>query len=109
MLLEQHVGFARVFNETRPIEPPSTKHSRLLSSYLLNLEKGARTVRDMIICDIRGHRDLGAHRHASDLSVVLECFLSRYPEVRPGEIRSDEQIGLISAPTRRRAACAQTL
>ena len=57
----------------------------------------------MIICDIRGHRDLGAHRYASDLSVVLECFLSRYPEAGPGENRS-EQAGLIAAPKEAHAA-----
>jgi hypothetical protein len=32
---------------------PSAKHSLLLSSYLLNLERGPLAVRDMIIADLR--------------------------------------------------------
>lgn len=62
--------------------PPSAKHSRLLSSYLLNLERGPAAVREMIVGDIRGFRDLGARQQASDLCLVLNCFLADFPEAR---------------------------
>lgn len=56
------------------------RRNRLLSSYLMNLPRGAKQVRAMIVEDIHCLRDLGAHRQASDLDAVLECFVSRYPE-----------------------------
>ena len=57
-----------------------SRRNRLLSSYLMNMPKGAKEVRAMIVEDIHCLRDLGAHRQASDLDAVLECFMSRYPE-----------------------------
>ena len=62
--------------------PPSAKHSRLLSSYLFNLERGPVAVREMIVGDICGFRDLGARQQASDLCLVLNCFLADFPEAR---------------------------
>ncbi len=59
---------------------PSIRQLQLLSSYLLNLKKGATVVRDLIVGDIRRFRDLGAQRQVSDLLIVLECFLSEFPE-----------------------------
>ncbi len=52
------------------------KHRRLLFSYLLNLHHGRRTVRNMILADLRGFVDLGAEARAADLLVVLRMFLS---------------------------------
>jgi len=57
-----------------------SRRNRLLSSYLMNLPRGAKEVRAMIVEDIHCLRDLGAHRQASDLDAVLECFMSRHPE-----------------------------
>lgn len=66
--------------ETLPDAVSPGRRCRLLSSYLLNLQKGASRVREMILGDINNLRDLGAHRQAGDLEAVLDCFLSRYPE-----------------------------
>jgi len=73
---------ARTFDETPPNAPSSEKHCRLLSSYLFNLERGPIAVREMIVGDIRRFRDLGARQLASDLSLVLNCFLADFPEAR---------------------------
>jgi hypothetical protein len=59
---------------------PSIRQLQLLSSYLLNLKKGATAVRDLIVGDIRRFRDLGAQQQVSDLLIVLECFLSEFPD-----------------------------
>ena len=61
---------------------PSATHRVLLSSYLLNLWRGPKTVRKMIVADIRMWLDLGMPKHASDLLIVLRQFLSDYPESR---------------------------
>jgi len=75
------VGCSRInFGEILSTAVPSAKHSRLLASYLLNLERGAATVRDMIVVDVYDLLELGAMRQAADLCVVLGCFLSDYPE-----------------------------
>ena len=36
----------------------------------------------MIVGDISGFRDLGARQQASDLCLVLNCFLADFPEAR---------------------------
>jgi hypothetical protein len=72
----------RTFDETPPNAPSSAKHCRLLSSYLFNLERGPIAVREMIVGDIGRLRDLGARQLASDLSLVLNCFLADFPEAR---------------------------
>ena len=72
----------RATHETPPNAPSSAKHCRLLSSYLLNLERGPVAVREMIVGDISRFRDLGARQLASDLSLVLNCFLADFPEAR---------------------------
>ena len=61
---------------------PSAKHRSLLSSYLLNLERGPMAVRDMIIADLRRFRDLGALQPTADLLLVLRLFLTDHPEAR---------------------------
>ncbi len=62
--------------------PP--KHRSLLSSYRLNLTRGQQVVHDMIVADINASIDLGASKHATDLSVVLHAFNSEFPaSVRP--------------------------
>lgn len=73
---------ARTSGDTFPDAPPSAKHFRLLSSYLFNLERGSIAVREMIVGDIIRFRDLGARQQASDLSLVLNCFLADFPEAR---------------------------
>ena len=61
---------------------PSAKHRVLLSSYVLNLWRGPKTVRKMIVADIRMWLDLGMVKKSADLAVVLRQFLSDYPEAR---------------------------
>jgi hypothetical protein len=61
---------------------PSAKHRALLSSYVLNLWRGPKTVRKMIVADIRLWLDLGRPDYAADFLVVLRQFLSDYPEAR---------------------------
>jgi integration host factor subunit alpha len=75
------VGCSRFnFDEILSTAVPSAKHCRLLASYLLNLERGPATVRDMIVVDVCDLLELGAVQQAEDLCVVLGCFLSDYPE-----------------------------
>jgi hypothetical protein len=61
---------------------PSVRHRALLSSYVLNLWRGPRVVRKMIVADIRMWLDLGAPEYAADLLIVLRRFLFDYPESR---------------------------
>lgn len=61
---------------------PCARHHCLLSSYLLNIGRGPRTVRDMIIADMRRFLDLGVSKRAADLLIVLRMFLSDFPEAR---------------------------
>ena len=63
---------------------PFAKHRVLLSSYVLNLWRGPKTVRKMIVADIRTRLDLGMVKESADLVVVLRQFLSDYPEARLG-------------------------
>lgn len=53
-------------------------HDRKLASYLLNRDRGASAIRRMISDDIDRFADLGAHRYASDLAEVLDCFESKF-------------------------------
>ena len=69
-------------NETVLGATPSAKHRALLSSYVLNLWRGPKTVRKMIVAHIRNWLDLGMVKEAADLVVVLRQFLSDYPEAR---------------------------
>ena len=39
-------------------------------------------MREMIVGDIGRLRELGARQLASDLSLVLNCFLASFPEAR---------------------------
>jgi hypothetical protein len=69
-------------NETVLGATPSAKHRALLSSYVLNLWRGPKTVRKMIVAHIRIWLDLGMVKEAADLVVVLRQFLSDYPEAK---------------------------
>jgi hypothetical protein len=81
--LEECATFARLAsNEMFLGATPSATHRVLLSSYLLNLWRGPKTIRRMIVADIRTSLDLGMPEHASDLLIVLRQFLSDYPESR---------------------------
>ena len=73
-----------VSGEIGSSEVLSPKHRSLLSSYRLNLRRGQKVVYDMIVADINASLDLGASKHATDLSVVLRAFISEFPaSVRP--------------------------
>lgn len=61
---------------------PCNTHRVLLSSYLLNLWRGPKAVRKMIVADVRLSLDLGMIKHAADLLLILRRFLSDYPEFR---------------------------
>ena len=81
--LEQCAVFAGLAsNETLLGATPSALHHSLLSSYLLNLGKGPKFVRKLIVVDIRTYLDLGASKRAADLLLVLREFLSHHPEAR---------------------------
>jgi hypothetical protein len=54
----------------------SPRHDALLASYMLNLHRGAATVREMIVSDIRRFLDLGARDRAADALLVLRLFFS---------------------------------
>lgn len=73
------------FDEILSTAVPSAKHRRLLASYLFNLERGAATVREMIVVDVCDLLELGATQRAADLCVVLGCFLSDYPKAGLGQ------------------------
>ena len=55
---------------------PAARHQALLQSYRLNMHRGPVAVRRMIVSDLLGYLDIGAHRLAADLFVVLRLFLS---------------------------------
>jgi hypothetical protein len=81
--LKECETFARlVSNEMVLGATPAAAHRALLSSYLLNLWRGPKTVRKMIVADIRMWLDFGMPEHAADLLIVLRQFLLDYPESR---------------------------
>lgn len=59
---------------------PSSRHRRLLRSYLLNLDRGAVNVREMIVADLHAFLDLGLPERAADALVALRLFLDAFPE-----------------------------
>ena len=61
---------------------PSAKHRVLQSRYLLNLWRGSKTVRKLIVADIRRWTELGAPDRAADALLVLRQFLSDFPDAR---------------------------
>jgi hypothetical protein len=81
--LAQCSGFAGLApNEIVLGAARSETHRVLLSGYLLNLLRGPKAVRKMIVVDIRSSLDVGASRRAADLLIALRRFLSDYPEAR---------------------------
>src|SRR5208337_4783028 len=75
--VEQCAAFAGLAsNEIVLGATSSPKHRVLLSGYLLNLWRGPKAVRKMIVADIRMWLDLGMPNYAADLLVVLRRFLS---------------------------------
>jgi hypothetical protein len=81
--VEQCVEFAGLASHEMVLGAiPSTKHRVLLSSYVLKLWRGPKTVRKMIVADIRLWLDLGRPDYAAEFLVVLRQFLSDYPEAR---------------------------
>jgi len=66
---------------------PCARHHALLSSYLLNLERGPIAVRDMIITDLSIFLDLGASQRVADLLIVLRLFFAEHPEVGYRRVR----------------------
>ncbi|HXY58890.1 MAG TPA: hypothetical protein VEH76_09940 [Methylocystis sp.] len=76
---------------------PAARHETLLQSYLLNMHRGRVAVRKMIVCDLLGYLDIGAHRLAADLLVVLRLFLSDENQIaapRPDRRPAGEPSGL---------------
>lgn len=61
---------------------PSSRHRRLLDSYLLNIDRGAVNVRETIVADLHAFLDLGLPERAADALVALRLFLDAYPEAR---------------------------
>lgn len=59
----------------------SPRHTKLLASYLYNLNRGALAVRDMIIADLRMFLDLGAMQRAADMLMVLRLFLFQHSKI----------------------------
>jgi hypothetical protein len=60
---------------------PEKRHETLLQSYRFNLHRGRAVVRRMIVRDLLRALDIGAHRMAADLFIVLRLFLSAEPQV----------------------------
>ena len=60
----------------------AVRHRALLSSYMLNLDRGPMAVRDMIVADLRSSLDLGALHRAADQLLVLRLFLFDHPQAR---------------------------
>lgn len=51
-----------------------------LADYLLHMSKGADTIRDMLVEDLRGALDDDDHVHARRLFMALRHFLNEHPE-----------------------------
>ena len=95
--VEQCVDFAGLASHEMVLGAiPSTRHRVLLSSYVLNLWRGPKTVRKMIVADIRMWLNLGIPDYAADFLIVLRQFLSDYPEARL-EQKWCESTGLFNA------------
>lgn len=54
-----------------------------IAQYLSDTEKGLKTVRNMIIDDIRAAQGRGDKDHTRELLHVLHHFLRSHPEARP--------------------------
>lgn len=52
-----------------------------LAQYLLNQPGGGKAIRDMIAEDVRWARGRGDERHAHELTLTLQEFVSSHPEV----------------------------
>jgi hypothetical protein len=57
----------------------SSRQMGLLASYLFNGKRGAAILRRMIREDIDRFAEMGANQYASDLTAVLKCFDSTFP------------------------------
>lgn len=81
--LSQCAKFAKLSsNELILGVSPSSRHFSLLESYRLNLGLGSKTVRRMIVGDLRGFLDLGVPHKAADTLLVLRLFLTDHPAAR---------------------------
>jgi len=63
----------------------------MLSNYLMNLWRGPRVVRKLIVLDIRASLNFGTSKRAADLLIVLRRFLFDYPEARRANRRPRTQ------------------
>ncbi|MGA8169317.1 MAG: polysaccharide deacetylase [Methylocystis sp.] len=75
---------------------PSRRHHVLLKSYQLNSDHGRAKVLEMMVCDLRGYVDIGAHRVAADLLVVLRLFLSEQRELAAAPRRQPNDHAIIA-------------
>lgn len=76
------------------------RHHALLLSYLLNLDRGAIAVREMIIADLRSFLDVGARLRAADALLVLRLFLFDHPHALLAEsapVQGGDKVGHGSA------------
>ena len=87
---------------------PSARHRALLQSYRLNLHRGRAAVLRMMVCDLRGHLDVGAHVCAADLLVVLRLFLSEQGDIRHHPVAGQRALRLVGTLRARREAPART-
>lgn len=55
-----------------------------LAQYLLKGQRGAATIRDMIVDDVRMAQSRGDAQHVQTLLHVLHHFLKAHPEAQPG-------------------------
>jgi hypothetical protein len=83
--LAQCSGFAGLApNEIVLGAARSETHRVLLSGYLLNLWRGRKAVRKMIVADIRSSLDVGASRRAADLLIALRAVSFRLSRSQTG-------------------------
>jgi len=70
---------ADLANAHLTIEWAKSRQHRILEGYCFCLPRGELNVRGMIVKDIYSFFDLGARRHASDLTEVLKQFDIDHP------------------------------
>lgn len=69
---------------------PSARHRSLLTSYLLNSDRGHAFVLEMMINDIHSFMDLGAMQQAADVAVALQLFLMECPDPPPAPTSGED-------------------
>jgi len=100
--LKECETFARLVSKEMVLgATPAVAHRALLSSYLVNLWRGPKAVRRMIVADIRMWLDFGMPEQAADLLIVLRQFLLDYPESRFEQQPCESPIRVFCSPAPR--------